>query len=377
MADTRPVGNFDDELLSAYLDGELDEAQHAQVEQRLSNDPSAQQLLSELQSLSETLRSLPREKIGEELCEAALRQAERTMLLGEGELSKDQSPGSFFSFSQERRLASKRRWVWAAMAVAVALLLMIYQPIAIQEEQPLAKVKAKPQAGDASESGELYAEAVLDLAESELAESDLVESEDELPEALFLVHVTLAEMQGGQKRFDQLLARNGFDLEAQPVGKKANRRRSASALSSSPASGLAEAVLIEASPSQIERLLVACNADSENWKSLSFEAKEEARFPTPQWRGLERKGAMADKPRLPAEATAGVAMQTPESAASRGKATHLNADWHRYRFREEKVKKETPEEEDRKSPPKAKTSATIRVLFVLHPPEPSGEVIGK
>jgi hypothetical protein len=68
------------EMLSAYLDGELTADQRAQVEQLLERKPAARKLLEELRSLSATLKSLPRHKVGEDLSEIVLRTAELRML---------------------------------------------------------------------------------------------------------------------------------------------------------------------------------------------------------------------------------------------------------------------------------------------------------
>ncbi len=51
---------FTDELLSAYLDGELSPAERAQVESQLAADPQARQLVEELRALSGAVRDLPR-----------------------------------------------------------------------------------------------------------------------------------------------------------------------------------------------------------------------------------------------------------------------------------------------------------------------------
>lgn len=65
--------HFDeDELLSAYLDGEVTEAERAAVEARLARDPVARALLEELRTLSNSLHSLPRDPAPAELQAAAL-----------------------------------------------------------------------------------------------------------------------------------------------------------------------------------------------------------------------------------------------------------------------------------------------------------------
>ena len=68
------------ELLSAYLDGELTAAEQAEMERLLAANPAARQLLDELRALSATLQALPQEKLGEDLSRQVLRVAERRML---------------------------------------------------------------------------------------------------------------------------------------------------------------------------------------------------------------------------------------------------------------------------------------------------------
>ena len=72
----------ENELFSAYLDGELTAAEQAAVEQTLNNSPAARQLLEELRALSTTLQALPPQKLGKDLGPQVLREAERRMLAG-------------------------------------------------------------------------------------------------------------------------------------------------------------------------------------------------------------------------------------------------------------------------------------------------------
>jgi anti-sigma factor RsiW len=98
---------FEDELLSAYVDGELTPAERAAVEKRLSDDPQAQAMVAELRAVCETLKSLPKQELGTDLRESVLRQA---VVLAE--------PGP-------SALGGARRWAWAVMALAAALLLAV------------------------------------------------------------------------------------------------------------------------------------------------------------------------------------------------------------------------------------------------------------
>ena len=50
---------FNEEILSAYLDGELDDAQRAAVESALEQDEHLREQLGSLQDLHETWQALP------------------------------------------------------------------------------------------------------------------------------------------------------------------------------------------------------------------------------------------------------------------------------------------------------------------------------
>lgn len=105
-----------DELLSAYLDGELTDAERALVEQLLAEDTDAQQTLAGLQSVSETLRKMPRATPGADLSEEVLErvQAERST-----------EPESVMPLPVGR---SPRGWLWAGLTVAAALVIMVWMP---------------------------------------------------------------------------------------------------------------------------------------------------------------------------------------------------------------------------------------------------------
>jgi hypothetical protein len=124
----------DNELLSAYLDGELTAEERAQVEHLLATKPAAGKLLEELRSLSATLKSLPRQQLGEDLSENVLRIAERRMLTEKMGTGSAEVPVPIFSkpapiFSTIlRRLKNPRVWVWEIVIVAVAVLLVVYYP---------------------------------------------------------------------------------------------------------------------------------------------------------------------------------------------------------------------------------------------------------
>ena len=118
----------ENELFSAYLDGELTAAEQADVERLLARSPAARQLLEELRALSSTLQAMPQYKLGEDITQRVLRMAERQILTGEDQFPK---PAAAPWQSLRRRLLNPRALVWSAAAVAVAVTLVV-----IESKQP-------------------------------------------------------------------------------------------------------------------------------------------------------------------------------------------------------------------------------------------------
>lgn len=121
--------SFDDELLSAYVDGELTGEQLAQVEQRLVDDPQSQQLVDELRALSTSLQTLPRLAVGEDLRAEVMQQAEQAMLLGGGD-----ARATLRSETGPYKTSTTRRWIWAVAALAATVFLSLYLPATDQQE---------------------------------------------------------------------------------------------------------------------------------------------------------------------------------------------------------------------------------------------------
>ena len=130
----------ENELLSAYLDGELTAAEQVEVERLLAASPAARQLLEELRALSSTLQTLPQHKLGEDISQRVLRIAERRMLTepaAPGELPvpseghRNDPPNGRPSLTPAailRRLLNSRALVWSSLAVVVAVMLMVMDP---------------------------------------------------------------------------------------------------------------------------------------------------------------------------------------------------------------------------------------------------------
>lgn len=116
---------FSDEWISAYLDGELDPQQRAQVEQLAARDPHCSRLLAELRTLRGTLRTLPRHQLDAGFHERVLRKAQEHMA----------TDAQVTPASPDTRTAARppargflRGLVWAAAVVAAAVLLTVFAP---------------------------------------------------------------------------------------------------------------------------------------------------------------------------------------------------------------------------------------------------------
>lgn len=115
------------ELLSAYLDGELTAAEQADVEQLLAANPAARRLLDELRLLSTAIQSLPQQRVGEDLSQHVLRMAERRMLTeGEpGDSSGLPEAPVPLSRTLRDRFANRRTAIWTGLAVAIAVMIAV------------------------------------------------------------------------------------------------------------------------------------------------------------------------------------------------------------------------------------------------------------
>ncbi len=152
----------ENELFSAYLDGELTAAEQAQVEELLERSPRARQLLDELRALSATLQSLPSRTLDEDLGEKVLRTAERR-ILSERPAGVSGAPPTVAEPlaapaepSRLRRMLSARSLSWSIVAVAAALLIMALEHGGVEEagdDREVAKAPAAA-ADRAREDGE-------------------------------------------------------------------------------------------------------------------------------------------------------------------------------------------------------------------------------
>jgi hypothetical protein len=118
---------LDDELLSAYIDNELSADQRAAVEARLAADPSAQRMLEHLRAVSQSVQGLPQENVGRDLSESVLRRISETNAANKHPVKDEDSFGPGDVMPKITIFRTTRGWVWASLAVAAALLIMILQ----------------------------------------------------------------------------------------------------------------------------------------------------------------------------------------------------------------------------------------------------------
>ena len=151
----------DQELLSAYLDGEANAEERAFVERRLAESAEWRQLLDELKSLRGAFAALPRYRLSEDLSAAVLADAARlreaasrpepepgnglaeerpsdqaaaSRSAGSSAASADEQSSGPRSLPPEPDLLGRLRrrgWraiVWPVLALAAALLVMVFDP---------------------------------------------------------------------------------------------------------------------------------------------------------------------------------------------------------------------------------------------------------
>jgi len=153
----------DDELLSAYLDGELSADERLRVERLLAELPESRQMLDELRALRSTLEAVPRYRLEDDFAARVLRAAERAILSGEALSSGQAGPSAqtvgdsraesdaakangrssetgtpisassrpFAGSSQEAGWSwqrARRPMVWSGLALAAGLLIMLALP---------------------------------------------------------------------------------------------------------------------------------------------------------------------------------------------------------------------------------------------------------
>ncbi|MBI3837959.1 MAG: zf-HC2 domain-containing protein [Planctomycetia bacterium] len=131
-----------EELLSAYLDGELSAEDRARVEKFLASSAEWRQLLDELRSVRSSMQSLARHKLPEDLCPAVLRRAERAGIGGPQQpaAAGKITPGTVVRSWWSR--GGRRRMLWPVAAIAAALLIAFLDTDRKPAEKQVAQTRA-------------------------------------------------------------------------------------------------------------------------------------------------------------------------------------------------------------------------------------------
>lgn len=129
-----------EELISAYLDGELTSDEQILVEQALDENPQSRQLLEDLQSLHDRLQSIPRSEPSRDYTQQILQRAERAILTGQPSVNENLSDPPATTADNTvvptvqvvDRTAGPRNWqhlIWASTVLAATLLLaLLFRP---------------------------------------------------------------------------------------------------------------------------------------------------------------------------------------------------------------------------------------------------------
>ena len=120
-------GGFPDELVSAYLDGELSPAEKLRVEEQLMDSAEHRQLFEELKALRQGMQSLPQRKLDADFASRVLERAEK-QLLSEDAAATDHKPAAQATTSKAEDRAAWRGLIWSVSAMAAAVLLIVFSP---------------------------------------------------------------------------------------------------------------------------------------------------------------------------------------------------------------------------------------------------------
>ena len=117
---------FTDELIRAYLDGELSTEERQRVEQVMEQEPRYRQMFDELKALRESLQTLPSYQLDNDFHTRVLDRALNQTPEIDAAAIDTTAPPTTNSPLLSWRGASWRRFFWAGMAIAAAVLIMVF-----------------------------------------------------------------------------------------------------------------------------------------------------------------------------------------------------------------------------------------------------------
>lgn len=127
------TARFDNEQLSAYLDGELTPQERRSVEERLAADPAARKLLAELRAQRDMIRGLPQLPIPRDLSRSVVTLAQRRRAgeqspTGESPLAASVGEAPRTVQTLVKRLLRPRNLTWALLAASIGLVIALISP---------------------------------------------------------------------------------------------------------------------------------------------------------------------------------------------------------------------------------------------------------
>ncbi len=244
----------ENELFSAYVDGELTAAEQAEVERALAASPEARRLVDDLRALGSTLQALPVQRLDQDLSGEILRVAEHRMLSGRAESQADLGeplPESIAWRAFVRRWTRPRIWLWPALAVAVSLLLVVLQPEQGRREVPAPGEKVVALAPPARKTSEPPAIGALVEAEAK--------PEAEKTDQSFARRLEDAKAASGPEMQGRSAPVPMLKAPAAPAADAASPAEPAKALAPEAVAPSAKAPVVAAMPSQPEAATLAEN----------------------------------------------------------------------------------------------------------------------
>lgn len=139
-----------EELLSAYLDGEVTADERARVERWLAESSELRQLRDELVAMRAEIQSLPRQTLGHDLAAAVMRRTGPAAPLAPAGKGDVIVPGTLAKWWE--RGSGARRLMWPAIAAAAALAILIFDANQRPGEQQVAQApRATAESSDLSD----------------------------------------------------------------------------------------------------------------------------------------------------------------------------------------------------------------------------------
>lgn len=143
--------NFD-ELLSAYLDDELSEADRSALKRQLADSADLRESLAELESLRAMFKALPAHELPDTFADRVLREAEHQMLLGLA--GEDTATGASPPPSTRPAKRGRSRWlIWVPAALAATLIGILLVPPWFDKSE-MAQIDRDPLQRAAEEEGD-------------------------------------------------------------------------------------------------------------------------------------------------------------------------------------------------------------------------------